>query len=91
MTVPNELELTKRFRKVYRKKTPDEQGKLDRTLRLLVADPQHPGLNTHRVLGTRGVWECYIDDSMRITFEYGAQSTLVVRNNCQHNAVLREP
>ncbi len=85
------FEPTERFRKMYRKKSQAQQQKVERALELLGDNPRHPGLETHRIRGTRSIWECYIDDSMRITFEYGPGSTIILRNNCNHDIVSKSP
>jgi hypothetical protein len=60
-----------------------------RCVALLAEDPRHPGLHTHRVQGTRGVWEAYVDDANRITFHYD-DDRIVLRKNCNHS-ILRRP
>lgn len=88
------LSATKRFKKAYKKKPAERQVQVDKTLRLLQNDPRYPGLNTHRVKGTDEIWECYINDAFRITFQYsgeGNERRIVLRNNCQHDKVLRPP
>lgn len=74
---------TNRFEKQYSKKTLDEKDKVDETLDILEQNPRHPGLHAHRIQGKKRIWECYIDDSMRITFEYG-KGCIILRNNCRH-------
>lgn len=81
---------TNRFEKQYLNKEPDEQEKVERTLELLDQNPGYPGLHVHRVQGTKKTWECYIDDSMRITFEYG-KGCIILRNNCKHDISRRSP
>ena len=31
-----------------------------------------------------GVWESYIDQANRVTWEYGEADTIVLRNHCNH-------
>jgi len=64
---------------------------IDECLELLLENPRHPGLHTHRVRGTRQVWESYVDYANRITWEYGEGNTIVVRNNCNHDMPGRRP
>jgi mRNA-degrading endonuclease YafQ of YafQ-DinJ toxin-antitoxin module len=87
----SELEVTERFKRAFQRKTPQQRDRVRRTLRLLAENPRHSGLQTHRVHGASGVWECYVDRSARVTFEYGSESVLILRNNCGHDAVLRRP
>ena len=76
--------ITNRFTKQYSKKQVEEQKKVDDTIDLLGANPKHPGLHAHRIQGTKGIWECCVDDSLRITFEYG-NDCIILRNNCHHD------
>ena len=85
-----DIELTENFEKKYCAKTEEQRQKVDKALGYLITNPRHPGLHTHRVEGTRGVWEAYVDESMRMTFNY-APNSLVLRNTCEHDAVLRRP
>ncbi len=78
------------FDKKLRKKPPQMQGALARTIARLVENPRHPGLNVHRVRGEDGVWEAYIDRSNRLTFQYDDSRDIVLRNHCSHD-ILRRP
>jgi hypothetical protein len=84
------LSPTDRFEKQYLEKEPDEQDKVEKTLKLLEQNPRHPGLHARRVQGTKRIWECYIDDSMRVTFEYG-KGCIILRNNCKHDISKQSP
>lgn len=77
------------FRKKLRKKTPAQAGAILDCLTRLAENPRHPGLHTHRVQGTRDVWEAYVDDANRVTFQY-SDGNLVLRTHCNHN-ILRTP
>jgi len=83
-----ELEITRNFARKYKKKSPEKQEKVEKTLRLLETDPHYPGLHTHKVQGTYGIFECYVDDTLRVTFQYG-DNCILLRNSCEHDAVLR--
>lgn len=82
--------ITNKFGKQYANKSPEAKDKVDKTLDLLELNPSYPGLHSHRVQGTKRIWECYIDESMRVTFEYG-KSRIILRNNCKHNITSRSP
>ena len=82
--------LTKKFQRQYRKKDSEGKEKVDETLKQLCKDPKHPGLHSHRVQRTKKVWECYIDDAYRVTFEYG-DDCIICRNNCKHSIIDRNP
>lgn len=55
----------------------------------LETNPRHPGLQTHRVQGHRGVWEAYVDKGNRLTFHYEG-GDMVFRKHCNHD-ILRAP
>ncbi|WP_290800948.1 hypothetical protein [Herbiconiux sp.] len=60
-------------------------------IRKLAANPHHPGLNTHKMKGTRDeVWEAYVDKGNRVTFHYEGDR-IVLRNNCNHDILYRNP
>jgi hypothetical protein len=84
------LSPTDRFEKQYLNKGLDEQKKVDETLEILEQNPRYPGLHARRVRGTKKIWECYIDDRMRITFEYG-KGCIILRNNCKHDISGQSP
>lgn len=81
----------KRFKRRMRRKSPDMQAAIARTIKLLADDPRHPGLSAHRVQGTDGVWEAYVDRSNRVTFEYGPGGEIAMRNHCSHDIISRSP
>ena len=82
------MERTTTFKKRYRKKNQKQRGKVKKTLSLLEKDPHYPGLHTHKVQGTLDIFECYVDDTLRVTFQYG-DNCILLRNSCEHDAVLR--
>ena len=66
------------------------QAAIIETIKRLADDPRHAGLRVHRVRGTDGVWEAYIDGSNRLTFHYDGDA-IVLRNHCSHDIVGRSP
>ena len=85
------FEIPPRFKRVLKRKPPAMQAAIYECIARLDEDPRHPGLNTHRVRGKRGVWEAYVDSGNRVTFEYADDGTLVMRNNCNHDMLRRNP
>jgi mRNA-degrading endonuclease YafQ of YafQ-DinJ toxin-antitoxin module len=83
---------TKNFKGKYDKKPKSSQDSIKKTVRHLLQDPKYPGLRCHKIRGIRGksIWEAYIDDEARLTFEYG-DDCIILRNNCRHDAVIRNP
>jgi len=81
------------FKKVARKKPKPMQEKIAECIRLLVENPRNPKLQTHKMRGKKGIWECYVDnDGNRVTFEYSSDKrTIILRNNCNHDMLYRNP
>jgi len=82
------LQATRRFRRAYRKLSPEDRKRVNRALRRIAKDPRHPGLQVKRMQGTRGIWEARASRSLRITFEMEGDA-LVLRNVGRHDEALR--
>ena len=70
------------------------QRRILKAIRLLANNPKHPGLQTHKVHGVSSngpVFEAYVDMSNRLTFHYGEEGVIVLRNHCNHDIVRRSP
>ena len=91
LQIPMRTEASPSFRKRFKKKPPEMQDAITRCIKLLAEDPRHPGLNTHRMRGIRGVWECYVDAGNRVTFHYADDGHIVLRNHCNHDMLTRNP
>ncbi|RUQ81840.1 cytotoxin [Labedella gwakjiensis] len=78
------------FKRRYKKKTEEMRSAIDECILRLVENPRHPGLQTHKMKGVDGVWEAYIDKANRITFHWD-KGTIVLRNNCNHDMLYRNP
>lgn len=87
---PLRLEILPRFKRARRRKTPNMQASIDECVKLLINNPRHPGLHTHRVRGRKGVWQAYIDQANRVTFQYG-ENSIILRNNCSHDIPKKSP
>ncbi len=85
-----DLEFTSKYKRARRKKTQDLRNSIDECVNLLSKNPRHPGLHTHRVRGRKGVWQAYIDEANRVTFQYGDNS-IILRNNCTHDVPKKSP
>jgi hypothetical protein len=82
--------IPKPFRRTLRKKPLVMRLAITECIKRLAENPRHPGLHTHRVQGTDGVFEAYVDDGNRLTFHYEG-STIVLRNHCNHDMLKRNP
>lgn len=81
---------TPSFKKRLRKKPMQMQAAIVECVRRVIEDPRHPGLRTHRLRGTPGVWEASVDRGNRLTFHREPGGGLVFRNHCHHD-ILRTP
>jgi hypothetical protein len=84
------LRVSKRFKKARAKKDAVQQDYVNRTLATLRENPRHNSLHTHKVHGSPGVWESYINDSYRVTWHYEG-SVIVLRMTCAHRIIDRNP
>lgn len=82
--------LTKRFKRRFERKTPQQRAAIMRTLARLEENPRHPGLNAHPLRGSGGVWEAYINTGDRVSYQRDGDR-LILRMNCNHDEVLRSP
>ena len=85
-----DLILSKGFKRRLKRKDADLVAAIVECVHRLGDDPRHPGLQTHRVRGTKGVWEAYVDRANRVTFHYEG-GTIVMRNHCNHDIIRRGP
>lgn len=84
------MRLPKPFRRRLRKKTPQEQAAIARTIKKLREDARRSGLRVSKLGGTDSVFEVRIDKSRRLTFEWEGD-TMVLLNHCDHDKVLNNP
>ena len=84
------IELTERFVRQYSQLPGTIQRKVDKALISLDTDFRRPGLRSHPVDSTPGVFEAYVDRKYRMTFERRGD-TFVMRNVDNHDECLRNP
>ena len=84
------IEFSRRFVRQYGLLPLAIQRKVKKALRLLDADFRHPGLRSHPVEGAPGVFEAYVDQKYRMTFERHSD-TFIMRNVDNHDECLRNP
>lgn len=78
------------FEKAFIKKPVSIQKRIIRAIDLLVANPRHPSLQMHRIVGAEGVWEVYVDRTRyRMTLEFTEQGDILLLNNCTHSILPR--
>ncbi len=84
------IQLTERFVQQYEKLPHAMQRKVDKALRLLDTNFRHPGLHSHPIESTPGIFEVYVDLKYRLTFERHGD-TFILRNADSHDECLRNP
>jgi hypothetical protein len=84
------IEFTNRFVRQYNRLSVTIQNKVDKALRLLDNDFRHPGLRSHPVERAPGIFEAYVDDKYRMTFERQGV-TFILRNVDNHDDCLNNP
>jgi hypothetical protein len=84
------IKASERFAAKYERLPALVQLKVNKALRLLDANFRHPGLRSHPVLGHPGVFEAYVDDKYRMTFQRQGD-TFIMRNVDNHDECLRNP
>ncbi|MHB1683065.1 MAG: cytotoxin [Bacilli bacterium] len=53
--------------------------------------PAHPSLRMKHIQGTDGLFECSDNMDIRITFEFAAPDTILLRNIDRHVDALKQP
>lgn len=86
------LDITNRFKRAYKKLTPDSQDKVDAAIRSLVAGRPYPkSLRVKKMKGHDFVFEASATMSVRITFHYINPDYIVLRNVGDHDVTLNNP
>lgn len=79
------------FKRRLRRKPQPLREAIEECIARLAEDPHHPGLRTKRLQSVReSVFSARIDRANRLTFHWDG-STIVLRNHCNHDAVLKSP
>ena len=84
------IRLTSRFDGKYEQLPEIVKRKVSKALDFLDADFRHPGLRSHPVLGHPGIFEAYVDDKYRMTFERRGD-VFIMRNVDNHDECLKNP
>ena len=66
------------------------QNKVDKALRLRDSNSRHPGLRSHPIEKAPGIFEAYVDDKYRMTFERKGD-IFIIRNVDNHDDCLKNP
>ena len=81
------------FLENYSRLSSIERKVIDKTVKLLAANPRYPSLNVHKAknvkakypLGGNDVFIAYASDDLRVTFEYGPAHGMIALRNCGHH------
>jgi mRNA interferase RelE/StbE len=85
-----EFSFSNRFIKDFKKLNSDEKRVLSSKLSLLSDNQYHPSLRTKKVQGTDDIFECSINMSIRMTWQY-REVTIFLRAIGNHDEVLKNP
>ena len=80
---------TDRFQKHFNSLTDKEKKQLKNKLTLLSENPLHPSLRTKRIQGTKDLFECSVNMSIRIIWFYEGD-TLIVLVDVGHHDILKQ-
>jgi hypothetical protein len=61
-----------------------------KAIKLLEADFRHPGLRSHQMKGYDNVYEAYVDQKYRMTYERQGDF-MIMRNVDNHDECLKNP
>lgn len=79
----------RRFQKDYDKLPDSIREKVKKQLVFLIDNRSHPSLQIHKVQGTNGIFEGYIDYHYRITFQI--ETDLLILRRVGTHEVLKKP
>ncbi|MGM0652766.1 MAG: hypothetical protein ACQES4_08315 [Bacillota bacterium] len=81
---------TERFKRAYKKLSPDQQKKIKAALVKMDQNINHPSLRVKRIRGTENIWEASASMGLRITFN--RQEEVIHLRNCgEHDRTLQKP
>ncbi len=84
------IERADSFVKDYLRLSPQVQGRVEKAIKLLVRNIQHPSLRAKRVQGTKRIWEARVTRQYRLTFEICPGNVLRLRRVGTHD-ILKTP
>lgn len=77
-----------RFKRGYKKLTPQSQKKIIQALLQMERDLKHPYLETKKLKGTNSIWEARASKSSRITFNLKGK-LIILRTVGEHKILIR--
>ena len=87
-----ELVTTNRFLKQTDTLPENIIQQLKKQLQLLISNPRHPSLHVHTIEETKQkIFEAYINNKYRFTFQYGKGNQIILRNVDNHDDCINNP
>jgi addiction module RelE/StbE family toxin len=80
------LAFTKNFVREYRRLPEEIQKTVDKQLEMLMENPKHPSLNFKKMQDPRGIWECRVTYTYRLTFQI-EDDTYILRKVGTHDTL----
>jgi mRNA interferase RelE/StbE len=87
------LEYTEKFKRSFKKLSPEIQASFATQLKKFLANPNppyHPSLRIKKIQGTDHIFEFTVTMGIRLTFEFTGQGILL-RNIGEHDLTLKKP
>ena len=88
------IQVTRRFQRNFQRLTENEIKAFQKQLELLYKNPIppfHPSLRIKKIQGTTGIFECSINQDIRITWQYHQSEYILLRNIGKHDRTLKNP
>ena len=77
-----------RFKRNYKKLTPQSQKRINRALLQMELDLKYPSLEVKKLKGTNSIWEARASKSLRITFNLKG-NVIILRTIGEHKILHR--
>ena len=81
---------SERFKKDYKKLSPEEKTVFLKKLKLMAENPSHPSLRTKKIRGKEEIFESSINMGIRMTWEY-RENKIFLRAIGEHDSTLKNP
>jgi len=78
-----------KFKRDYKKLTPQSKKRINHALLQMERDLEHPSLETKKLKGTNSIWEARASKSLRITFNL--KGKLIILRTVGEHKVLNRP
>ena len=78
-----------RFKRDYKKLTPQSKKRINHALLQMERDLKHPSLESKKLKGTNSIWEAKASKSLRITFNL--KGKLIILRTAGEHKILNRP